>query len=195
GRNRVVRALAHVHVIVRMYRAVLPALRAEADVGQIRQNFVGIHVVTGAGARRLNAVPGVGRNGQLAERVLLDPEFFIHGRLQLRRDYKGRALPMYRGGMSPRAPRGASWLLFFALFLLAYATYAGAPNVPLEDLAGKPHNTNEYIGKGRWVIVTVWSADCPICQREMYHMTFLHDEHKDKDARVLGFSIDGNANR
>ncbi len=102
---------------------------------------------------------------------------------------------MYRGGLSPRASRGASWLLFFALFLLACATYAAAPNVPLEDLAGKPHNTNEYIGKGRWVIVTVWSADCPICQRDMYHMTFLHDEHKDKDARVLGFSIDGNANR
>lgn len=97
---------------------------------------------------------------------------------------------MYRGKTSSRAPR-----LFLLLLLLSGATGAAPPDLKLQDLSGKAHNANEYIGKGRWVIVTVWSADCPICQREMYHMTFLHDEHKDKDARVLGLSIDGQTNR
>jgi peroxiredoxin len=79
-----------------------------------------------------------------------------------------------------------------AIALAVAASSAGAtPALTLPDLDGKPHNVSEYIGKGQWTIVTVWSADCPICRREMYHMTFLHEEHKDKDARVLGLSIDG----
>lgn len=98
---------------------------------------------------------------------------------------------MYR---SKKQRRGAR-LLWSILLVLSYAASAAAPDLTLQDLSGKARNVNEYIGKGRWVIVTVWSADCPICQREMYHMTFLHDERKDKDVRVLGLSIDGLANR
>jgi peroxiredoxin len=95
---------------------------------------------------------------------------------------------MYRGKTSSR-------LSILALLLLSCVAAAAAPpDLKLQDLSGKASNTNEYIGKGRWVIVTVWSADCPICQREMYHMTFLHDERKDKDLRVLGLSIDGKSN-
>lgn len=72
---------------------------------------------------------------------------------------------------------------------------ADAPEVVLKDLSGKNRRVSEYIGHGRWVVVTVWSADCPICRREMYHMTFLHEERKDKDIQVLGLSIDGYAQR
>lgn len=81
------------------------------------------------------------------------------------------------------------------LLVSSCVAVAAPPDLKLRDLSGKAQNANEYIGRGRWVIVTVWSADCPICQREMYHMTFLHDEHKDKDLRVLGLSIDGQANQ
>lgn len=97
-----------------------------------------------------------------------------------------------RGGKEART----IWFAVFA-WLLVFSTgaRAAAPNVTLPDLDGKPHRVSEYIGKGRWTVVTVWSADCPICRREMYHMTFLHDEHKDRDLRVLGLSIDGVANR
>lgn len=98
---------------------------------------------------------------------------------------------MYRVKTSSRVPR----LFVLALLLISYAAGAAPPDLRLPDLSGKARNTNEFIGKGRWVIVTVWSADCPICQRDMYHMTFLHDERKDKDVRVLGLSIDGQANR
>lgn len=102
---------------------------------------------------------------------------------------------MYRH-KTPGTPRAAAPRLVFLLSLLFSAAIDGAgPSLPLRDLDGKAHNTNEYIGKGRWVVVAVWSAGCPICRREMYHMTFLHEEHKDKDARVLGLSIDGYAQR
>src|SRR5204862_830323 len=92
------------------------------------------------------------------------------------------------------ALRAASAVFALGLIFLG-AAQAGAPSVALSDLDGKPHNVREYLGKGQWLIVAVWSADCPICRREMYHMTFLHEEHKDKDARVLGLSIDGIAQR
>ena len=68
---------------------------------------------------------------------------------------------------------------------------AAGPDVVLKDLNGKDHNVNEYIGQGKWTIVNVWSSDCPICKRDIYHMTFFYDDHKKKDATVLGLSIDG----
>src|SRR4029077_410941 len=98
----------------------------------------------------------------------------------------------YRTPGTPRA--AARWLLVLSVLFSAAIAAAGS-SLLLPDLDGRIHNTSEYIGKGQWVIVAVWSADCPICRREMYHMTFLQEEHKDKDARVLGFSIDGYAQR
>ena len=87
------------------------------------------------------------------------------------------------------------WLLLTALLILPILTLAAGPDVSLKDLEGKNHNVNEYIGQGKWTIVVIWSADCPICRREIYHMTFFQDEHHKKDATVLGVSIDGYANR
>jgi len=80
------------------------------------------------------------------------------------------------------------------LWLPLVAIPAG-PDVPLKDFDGKDRNVNEYIGQGKWTIVSIWSADCPICRREIYHMTFFHDAHRNKDATVLGVSIDGYAAR
>lgn len=72
---------------------------------------------------------------------------------------------------------------------------AAAPDVRLKDLDGKDHQVGEFIGQGKWTIVVVWSADCPICRRDIYHMTFFHEEHRKTDATVLGLSIDGYDNR
>lgn len=81
----------------------------------------------------------------------------------------------------------ALWLAF------ASAVSADAPELELKDLSGAQHRIAEYIGRGRWTIVTAWSARCPICRREIYHMTFLHEEHKDRDIDVLGLCVDGYA--
>lgn len=71
---------------------------------------------------------------------------------------------------------------------------AAGPDVRLKDIDGRERNVNEFIGQGKWTVVAVWSADCPICRRDIYHMTFFYDEHK-KDTAVLGLSVDGYANR
>ena len=90
--------------------------------------------------------------------------------------------------------RSSRWLIL-ALWIIPALVMAAAPDIRLKDIEGKAHSVNEYIGQGKWTVVTVWSADCPICRRDIYHMTFFHDEHRKTDATVLGLSIDGYDNR
>jgi len=68
---------------------------------------------------------------------------------------------------------------------------AAVPDLVLKDFTGKDRNINEFIGKGKWVVVMIWAHDCHVCNQEVHHMTFFHDDHKKKDAIVLGVTIDG----
>jgi len=78
------------------------------------------------------------------------------------------------------------------LFLLTpFLVLAAPPDLVLKDFNGKDRNINEFIGKGKWVAVMIWAHDCHICNQEVHQMTFFHDEHKKKDAIVLGVTIDG----
>jgi peroxiredoxin len=83
------------------------------------------------------------------------------------------------------------WLLVMMLILFPLLANAAVPNIPLKDFNGKTRNVNEFIGKGKWVVVVIWAHDCPICNREIHHLAFFHAEHRKKDAIVLGVSIDG----
>jgi hypothetical protein len=86
-------------------------------------------------------------------------------------------------------------LFVVMLLLMPGLVLAAAPDVRLKDMDGKDHQVGEFIGQGKWAIVAVWSADCPICRRDIYHMTFFHEEHRNTDATVLGLSVDGQAGR
>lgn len=81
-------------------------------------------------------------------------------------------------------------LMLLAVFLPVLAMAAGS-TVRLPDPEGKMHSVGEYLGKGKWTVVVIWSVDCPICKKDIFHMAFFHDEHKNRDATVLGISIDG----
>lgn len=85
---------------------------------------------------------------------------------------------------------------FLALYLLLpYLALSAGPDVRLKDLQGQERNASEFIGKGKWTVVALWAHDCLICNQEIHHMVFFHDAHHQKDAIVLGVSIDGAANR
>ena len=75
--------------------------------------------------------------------------------------------------------------------LLAVTAWADAPNIPLRDLDGRARNVNEFVGHGKWTVVVVWAHDCSICSREIGEMAALHTAHRDKDAVVLGVTLDG----
>lgn len=86
--------------------------------------------------------------------------------------------------------------LLVLLFALAPLAAAATPNVVLNDFDGHARNVNEFVGKGRYTVITFWAHDCPICQRDIHEMVFFHDAHQKKnDVTVLGVSIDGRAKK
>jgi peroxiredoxin len=85
-------------------------------------------------------------------------------------------------------------LVWIALMVLPVAmplSVSAAPDVPLKDFKGKDRNANQIIGKGKWTVVVVWAHDCHVCNEEIHQMGFFHDAHKNKDAIVLGITVDG----
>ncbi|MDH5444051.1 MAG: TlpA family protein disulfide reductase [Gammaproteobacteria bacterium] len=65
----------------------------------------------------------------------------------------------------------------------------------MTDFSGKPATIEQYTGKGKWTIVMFWASDCLICNKEARHYDEFHLKHKNKDAIVLGVSMDGQANK
>lgn len=66
---------------------------------------------------------------------------------------------------------------------------------PLQDFSGKPVAIEDFTGKGKWTIVMIWASDCLVCNKEAPHYDQFHLKHKDRDAVILGLSMDGQANK
>lgn len=82
-------------------------------------------------------------------------------------------------------------ILGIGLLMLPLLASAAAGDVPLRGFDGKSLKLGELVGGGKWTVVAVWASDCPICRAELPQMDFFHSAHKNKDARVVGLSIDG----
>lgn len=72
------------------------------------------------------------------------------------------------------------------LLLVQLATAA-----QLQDLDGTARQLSDYAGKGKWLIVMIWASDCLICNKEAAHYEDFYQKHRNKDATVLGISVDG----
>ena len=88
----------------------------------------------------------------------------------------------------------AKWMIMSLLWLPLVAA-AAAVDITLKDMHGQDRNVKEFIGQGKWTVVAVWGSSCTICKQEIHQMSFFHRAHKNKDAIVLGISIDGQAGR
>lgn len=75
------------------------------------------------------------------------------------------------------------------VFGLLWLPLAQAGN--LTDLEGKPRDLDALLGDGKWTVVMIWASDCHICNQEAHQYVDFHTFHKDKDARVVGISMDG----
>ena len=58
----------------------------------------------------------------------------------------------------------------------------------LPDVDGKQHNLSDY--RGKWVVVNYWATWCPPCLTEIPELVDFHEDHKDKDAVVLGVNFE-----
>jgi peroxiredoxin len=82
-----------------------------------------------------------------------------------------------------------------ALSFVAAAALAAPPEEVLYDFDGRPRAIEEYVGKGKWLVVTVWASDCAVCEKEIPELVAFHNAQRDKDATVLGISMDGPAGK
>ena len=85
--------------------------------------------------------------------------------------------------------------LFSVLGLLFVSAPVSAEMKGFEDFNGNPQVLENYIGKGKWLIVMMWASDCHICNREAHQYVDFHMIHSDTDATVLGISLDGESRK
>ena len=57
------------------------------------------------------------------------------------------------------------------------------------DKNGKPVSLSDYVGKGNYVLMDMWSTWCGPCKEEIPNLALLHDKYKDKDLVVLGMFV------
>ena len=80
-------------------------------------------------------------------------------------------------------------ILLFLVTLLSNNASASF-DVSLKSIDDSQHKLSEYIGHGKWLVLNIWGTRCPPCRDEMPELVRFHDEHKDKDAIVVGIAID-----
>ncbi len=85
--------------------------------------------------------------------------------------------------------------LLSLLGLLFVSAPVSAEMKGFEDFNGNPQVLENYIGKGKWLIVMMWASDCHICNREAHQYVDFHMIHSDTDATVLGISLDGESRK
>ena len=74
-------------------------------------------------------------------------------------------------------------------------TVQAAGDSPFTDFADQPRTIESFAGDGKWLVVMIWAHDCHVCNIEAESYAHFHETHKDKDARMLGISMDGQAKR
>ena len=71
------------------------------------------------------------------------------------------------------------------------ATEVGRPYIDFEgkDAAGNPVKLSDYVGKGNYVLVDMWTSWISTCIDEIPHLAEVHNLYKDKGLTVLGIFV------
>ena len=85
----------------------------------------------------------------------------------------------------------SSCLLILALLIAAPASAGEYGTVFLKDFDGAIHSLDEYTGNGKWTVMMIWASDCHACNAEAKQYVKFHKAHHEKDAALLGVSMDG----
>lgn len=79
--------------------------------------------------------------------------------------------------------------------LVTAVSVAGADDGPFVDFDGQSRTVESYTGDGKWLVVMIWAHDCHVCNMEIESYAQFHDDYQEKNAAVLGISLDGQAKK
>ncbi len=78
------------------------------------------------------------------------------------------------------------------LLVLLFATPALSGSPLFQNLkSGAFETIDDHNQQGKWLVVMIWAHDCEVCEREVDDYQRFHREHADKNATVLGVTLDG----
>jgi len=81
-------------------------------------------------------------------------------------------------------------LAFSLLMIMLCTVNAAADPVDFElpGLDGDTYRLSDF--RGKWVLVNYWATWCPPCREELPELEIFYNNHKDKDAVVIGVSME-----
>lgn len=80
-------------------------------------------------------------------------------------------------------------IAFLLLLILPFTAIAEDFDFKMQGVDNQQHALSEYIGKGKWTVIKVWSPQCPYCRHELPDVSEFHDTHVEKNAMVVGLTI------
>ncbi|MET0027363.1 MAG: TlpA disulfide reductase family protein [Candidatus Thiodiazotropha sp.] len=80
------------------------------------------------------------------------------------------------------------YVFLLGMLLCAQTVLAEPVDFELKGLDGKTYRLSDY--RGKWVLVNYWATWCPPCREELPELEVFHNNHKDKDAVVLGVAME-----
>jgi len=91
------------------------------------------------------------------------------------------------------------WLINFniinrtiiGIFLLLLPGLGAAAD--LAHLQVDPDALEQHRQKDKWLVVMIWASDCVACNQEAHQYVDFHEFHSDRNATVLGISLDGSS--